>query len=365
MPVPEPNPEPYPPLSTLTGESAINAAAEALANGHLVIIPTETVYGLAANADNPIAVARIFSTKNRPSDHPVIVHLAHSSDIDHWAIDIPDYARDLARAFWPGPMTLVLTRSTRAGDYVTGGQDTVALRVPATDITRKIIDALGTCTNKPGSGVAAPSANRFGKVSPTTVVHAIAELGDYLQPGDLAVDSGASDVGIESTIIDCTGLEPRILRHGWVTAADINAIRSLSCEPVSSDPASLEPERHTSIRAPGMLASHYAPNARIHLVHAPDEISPDESECGFLAPDKWDTPSNCVRLARPHSDAEFAQTLYASLRRADDLGLESIYVIAPTGDGVAAAIRDRLQRAATRTISAPSEGPHQGESTHR
>ena len=315
----------------LSGPDRIDRAGELLADGSLVIIPTETVYGLAADAENPDAVARIFTTKNRPTDHPLIVHISSADSLDYWGVNIPNYARDLAATYWPGPMTLVVQRSDKAKDFITGNQNTVALRVPGHETTRHIIDALAKAKSKQYAGVAAPSANRFGKVSPTSLDHAVRELGDYLQESDAALDGGQCDVGIESTIIDCTGPNPVILRSGAITESDVMQIATLS-------------EFESTVRAPGMLASHYAPTATVRIIDSIDQVN-EENEA-FLALAEFETPNNCSRLASPGNATEYAQVLYSALRQADDLGCSTVFVIAPQGPGIAAAVRDRLARAA-------------------
>ena len=200
-------------------------AAANLARGALVAFPTETVYGLGADACNSAAVARVYSVKTRPSDHPVIVHIASMDRMGDWADDVPMYAIALARDFWPGPMTLVLKRSALAGDFITGGQDTVGVRVPDHVVALALLEAF---ENIGGKGVAAPSANRFGHVSPTTAVAVSEEIGEYLESTDLIIDGGACSVGVESTIIDCTGDLPRILRPGAITVAMIEHSTGLS-----------------------------------------------------------------------------------------------------------------------------------------
>lgn len=327
----------YPELvQILSGPNSATSAAELLARGALVILPTETVYGLGANAEDARAVHRIFTTKDRPVDHPLIVHISDAECLDFWAVDIPDYARDLAAAFWPGPMTLVLNRSNKARDFITGNQDTVALRVPRHDLTRNIIEQLGILLNNPCAGIAAPSANRFGKVSPTTVHHALAELQGYMNDTDAAVDGGPAHIGIESTIIDCTGDSPIVLRRGAVTERDIAALKALSVME-SSD---------SHVRAPGMLASHYSPHARVQMITSSEEVPLQAPHASFLALENYETPANTTRLAAPCNAQEYARSLYAALRQADDMGSETIYVIPPEGPGIAAAVRDRITRAA-------------------
>jgi L-threonylcarbamoyladenylate synthase len=308
-------------------------AAHALARGLLAILPTETVYGLGADADNPEAVARIFTTKNRPADHPVIVHIAQQEHIYMWATDIPEYALDLGTAFWPGPMTLVVKRLPRAGDNLTGGQETIALRVSSHPVFQEVLDELAREKNDPSVGIAAPSANRFGSVSPTTLVHAVEELGEHLTDDDVALDGGSSHVGVESTIIDATGSEPIILRHGGITAEDIESIIQLS-------------QSESVVRAPGTLASHYAPNTELKLT-TPSELL-EKPPGALIAMRDVDTPIGFNRIASPANANEYAQILYSSLRDADKSNEPVIYAVPPTGGGIAAAIRDRLNRAATK-----------------
>lgn len=318
----------------LTGSSAANTAAELLASGSLVIIPTETVYGLAAHAEDESAVNRVFTTKNRPNDHPLIVHIANPECLDYWAVNIPDYARDLATAFWPGPMTLVLPRNTPAGDFITGNQETVALRIPHHPLALDIIKKLGEVTGNPCAGIAAPSANRFGRVSPTTLEHARQELDEYLYDTDAGVDGGSCSIGIESTIIDCTGDSPFILRRGGITEQDIESIAVLSESNASS------------VRAPGMLASHYAPTATVKVVNSARGIEIGGPNSCLLAPADVATPIGVTRIGSPRDAHEYAQILYAALREADQLLAHVIYVIPPEGSGIAAAVRDRITRAA-------------------
>ncbi len=307
-------------------------AANALARGRLAILPTETVYGLGADADNKVAVARIFTAKNRPANHPVIVHISDQEQVSSWAAQIPEYAKDLATAFWPGPMTLVLKRLPRAGDYLTGGQDTIALRVPQHPVFRQVLVALAQEKNDPAAGIAAPSANRFGNVSPTSLAHAVEELKDYLDQDDLALDGAGSRIGVESTIIDATGPEPIILRHGGVTAEDIETIIHLSGN-----------ESH--VRAPGTLASHYTPKKQLVLT---TEYELRNFQGGALiAMQDIETPVGFKRIASPENADQYAHILYSALREADKSSKGVIYAIPPTGGGIAAAIRDRLNRAAT------------------
>jgi L-threonylcarbamoyladenylate synthase len=305
-----------------------DAAANLLASG-LVAFPTETVYGLGADACNADAVARIYSVKGRPADHPLIVHIASIDGLGEWADDVPGYAISLARDFWPGPMTLVVKRSGLAGDFVTGGQDTVGVRVPDHPVALGLLLSFWQIG---GKGVAAPSANRFGNVSPTTAKAVADELGDYLADGDQILDGGACDVGVESTIIDCTGEVPRILRPGAITTQMIAESTGLG---------DVEVVKESAIRVSGSLETHYAPAATVVLDQSP------VAGQGFIAMADVVAGEGVVRLAAPKTHDEFARVLYSALRAADDLGLAEIVVMQPEGNGIAVAIRDRLKRAAS------------------
>ena len=302
-------------------------AAKALKDGHLVAFPTETVYGLGADASSSEAVSRIYAVKGRPADHPLIVHIASMQDMDKWAIDIPEYAIKLAREFWPGPMTLVLKRSDLAKDFITGGQDTVGLRVPNHPIALALLEEFQKAG---GHGVAAPSANRFGAVSPTTAEAVQDELTPYLGDEDLILDGGNSQVGVESTIIDCTGEAPRVLRLGAITSEQIELL-------VGQIAVS---ERKNEIRVSGSLESHYSPRAKVILDSIP---KPGQ---GFIAMADVETPHGAIRLASPVNVEEYAKQLYSALRAGDRQNLPTIVAIAPPGSGLAEAIRDRLLRAA-------------------
>ena len=304
----------------------LDAAANLLA-GRLVAFPTETVYGLGTDACNADAVARIYSVKGRPANHPLIVHVASMDALGDWAEDVPGYAISLARDFWPGPMTLVVKRSGLAGDFVTGGQDTVGVRVPNHPVALGLLEAFAKAG---GKGVAAPSANRFGNVSPTTAQAVAEELGDYLAEGDQILDGGACDVGVESTIIDCTGDAPKILRPGAITAEMI--AESTGLEVVGA-------VEESAIRVSGSLEAHYAPVATVLLDQSP------VAGQGFIAMADIQA-EGVVRLASPKNHDEFARVLYSALRAADENGLETVVVAQPQGDGIAIAIRDRLKRAA-------------------
>ena len=315
-------------LSTCTVDS-IKVAALSLKNGHLIAFPTETVYGLGADATNAQAISRLYEVKGRPSDHPLIVHISSLEAMGEWADEIPGYAITLARDFWPGPMTLVLKKSNLAPDFITGGQETVGLRVPAHPVALALIKEFNAVG---GKGIAAPSANRFGAVSPTTAQAVEEELSQYLQASDQILDGGQCVIGVESTIIDCTGPTPMILRLGAITPLMIEESTGLIA--LESNPS--------SIRVSGSLDSHYSPKAKVILDVV--AIAGD----GLIAPDQIPTPNGVIRLAAPSSIEEYARVLYAALRSADQKGLEAVVVLQPGGDGLAAAIRDRLQRSATK-----------------
>jgi L-threonylcarbamoyladenylate synthase len=310
-------------------------AAQMLKEGSLVAFPTETVYGLGADATNVQAVARIYEVKGRPSDHPLIVHIADLKYLERWISDISEYAIALAREFWPGPMTLILHRSELAKDFITGGQDTVGIRIPDNSLAMGLLEAFHKIG---GSGIAAPSANRFGQVSPTTAAAVQEELGGYLSDNDLVLDGGPSEVGVESTIIDCTGKLPRILRPGAITIEMIEEVTGLivlDSTDKKSDESQLE-----DIRVSGSLKNHYAPKAKVFLDQQPVAGS------GFIALESTPNPSGVIRLAAPKSVEEFARVLYESLREGDRQNLGTIYVEQPTGNGLSMAIRDRLERSA-------------------
>ena len=312
-------------------------AALRLRDGRLVAIPTETVYGLAARADDPHAVARIYAAKGRPADHPLIVHVADASALDHWAASIPDYARALAEEFWPGPMTLVVKRSDRAGDFITGGQDSVAVRVSSHPLMDEILRALIQLTDDQSIGIAAPSANRFGRVSPTSAQHVHDEFADIIGDDDYILDGGESSVGVESTIIDCTDEIPRLLRAGAITVDDIERVTGVV------------PGMTSTVRASGTLESHYAPLADVVITDAAglaSSHSTNEARVGVLALASIETPVGMVRLSAPATNDDFAHVLYAALREADALQLTTVLAVLPDESGLGAAVIDRLKRAA-------------------
>ena len=317
-------------LSDCTASELTDAAANLLA-GRLVAFPTETVYGLGADACNPDAVAQIYFVKGRPSNHPLIVHVAALEALGNWAEEVPGYAISLARDFWPGPMTLVVRRSALAQDFLTGGQDTVGVRVPNHPVALGLLEAFAKAG---GKGVAAPSANRFGNVSPTTAQAVVNELGAYLTESDQILDGGACEVGVESTIIDCTGVAPLILRPGAITSEMIfQSTGLIIAERLSSASAD-----EIKIRVSGSFESHYAPAARVVL-----DRTPVAGE-GFIAMADMAAGEGVVRLAAPTSHQDFARVLYSALRAADEAGLATVVVVQPLGDGIAIAIRDRLKR---------------------
>ena len=306
----------------------LTSAAEKLRAGGLVAFPTETVYGLGADASNAGAVARIYEVKGRPHDHPVIVHLADINQLDQWVADIPEYAIALARTFWPGPMTLILPRSEHVGDFITGGQTSVGIRIPNNPLALQFLSIAGV-------GVAAPSANRFGAISPTSALAVQEEIGQYLdEERDVILDGGPSEVGVESTIIECLGDAPKILRPGAITKEMIEEVTGLTVDESSSP-----------VRASGTLEQHYSPRAKVFLLDPENPVVACIAGVGFLALAKFPTPDGAIRLASPSNDAEYARVLYYALREGDRKNLPAIYVVPPAGMGVAVAIRDRLKRA--------------------
>jgi len=306
----------------------IKKAAKALKDGHLVAFPTETVYGLGADATNEKAVSRIYSVKGRPTDHPLIVHISSINQLEKWAIEIPEYAIKLAAEFWPGPMTIILKRSNSADNFITGGQDSVGVRVPAHQVA---LTLLGEFEKLGGLGVVAPSANKFGAVSPTNSRAVVEEIGLNLMPEDLILDGGNSFVGIESTIIDCTTDTPIILRPGAITADMIAGVTKYT--PNVS-------ENKSKIKASGLLDSHYAPIAKVALGTAA------ESGDGFIALENIKTPKGAIRLASPRDVEQYANEIYEALRLGDRKGLNKIVAVPPSGEGLALAIRNRLEKAA-------------------
>ena len=323
----------------------VHEGATILRSGGLLALPTETVYGLGADASDRGAVERIFAAKGRPPDHPLIVHLGDASQANEWALVVPPAAVALAEAFWPGPLTLIVQRAGHVLDAVTGGQDTVGLRVPAHPVALALLRAFD-------GGVAAPSANRFGRVSPTTVDHVLDDLAAYLDPArDGVLDGGPCTVGVESTIVDCSRDAPRILRHGGITKEQLADVVGNVLLPDDG-----------FVRASGGLAAHYAPIARVELVGADQLLGSirlhADRRLGVLAPSAADVPPGVIRLGAPdrYDGSSLAPILYARLRDADRLGLDVLLVVRPPQDGLGAAVLDRLIRAATGSADNPFSG---------
>ncbi|MCI0362209.1 MAG: threonylcarbamoyl-AMP synthase, partial [Planctomycetaceae bacterium] len=313
---------------------SLDQAAELLRRGRLVAFPTETVYGLGAAAENSSAVKALFAAKGRPADHPVIVHLADASQLADWAVDVPPAARHLAAVFWPGPLTLVLCRGPRVSDLVTGGLDTVGLRVPGHPVAQQLLRRFG-------SGIAAPSANRFGRVSPTTAQHVLAELDERV---DLVLDGGPCAVGLESTIVDLSREKPAVLRPGGITAQQLAAVIGQVSPSQSAD----------APRVSGSLESHYAPQARIELL-SPGQIAARAAELSAQGKKvavllresaSLSLPPHVMVISLPADDVELAKTLYATLRRVDELGCDVALTTLPIEQGMGVAIADRLRKAA-------------------
>ena len=294
--------------------SDIRQAATLLRDGGVIGMPTETVYGLAALASNEEAVRRVFDIKGRPYDHPLIVHLSPTEDLSQWGHFNSD-ATALAQAFWPGPLTLLVPRTARVPDWVTGGRDTVAIRVPNHPVAESLLELVA-------DGVVAPSANLFGKVSPTEAKHVFNDLGKLV---DYILDGGPSEHGVESTIVECID-KPTILRPGSISKDDIEAVLHISMQADTGES-----------RAPGMLTSHYAPNARVVLVETIEELENQISALSISG-------TRCISL-QFDSVQEYAFRLYASLRQADETGVDVVVALLPPDQGLGVAIRDRLRKA--------------------
>lgn len=311
----------------------IERAVAVLKAGGLVAFPTETVYGLGADASNPGAVAKIFAVKGRPATHPVIVHLADAVQVANWAREIPEAARVLARRFWPGPLTIILKRAPRVSDVVTGGQDTVALRVPSHPVALQLLARFG-------GGIAAPSANRHGRVSATTAAHVRSEFGNAV---DCVLDGGETDVGIESTILDLSAAKPALLRPGWIGPAQLEqALGTSLAAPDEEAP-----------RAPGTLARHYAPQTMLIvteldlLMELAATLTRVGKKVAVLAlTERRPVHDQLVWIAAPGAAAAYAHSLYANLRALDEAGCETILVERPPQTAEWMAINDRLTRAA-------------------
>lgn len=321
-------------------QDSIAQAVSALARGDLVAFPTETVYGLGADACSDTAVAKIFAAKGRPADHPLIVHVPDAAAVDSFAERIPEFARRLMLAFWPGPLTLILPRREGIAAAAAGGQDSIGLRCPSHPVAHALLAA---CAQAGVRGVAGPSANRFGRVSPTTAQHVASEFGDFL----LVLDGGACQVGIESTIVDCTRGAPVLLRPGMLTPAQIEQ----ACGERLRVPGELD---GSAPRASGTLESHYAPKAKVRLMDAAalqtalDVLGHEAHGIATYSRAILKTPStNVLRRRMPDDAAETARQLFAVLREFDAQGVRLIWVETPPDTPEWAGVRDRLQRAAT------------------
>ncbi|MFZ2169604.1 MAG: L-threonylcarbamoyladenylate synthase [Methylococcaceae bacterium] len=320
-------------------DAAIDYAANLLRQGRLVAFPTETVYGLGADASNPDAVRRIFQAKGRPADHPLIVHIPSVDCLNDWALTVPDAAQQLAARFWPGPLALILNKRPEVPLVVTGGQNTVGLRMPDHPVALRLLQAFG-------GGIAAPSANRFCRISPTQAEHVAEELGNAV---DLILDGGACQVGVESTIVDLSGNRPRLLRPGQITRLDIEAV--LQTELIIASQQS-EQSNQSGMRAPGMMAVHYAP-VTVALLCTADrlpemihELTFLDKKIGILAYQSDPIENRLTRIIRmPEQAEDYAQALYASLRELDSLPLDMILVEQPPETEAWRAINDRLCKA--------------------
>jgi L-threonylcarbamoyladenylate synthase len=315
-------------------DDQIARAVDVLRRGGLVAFPTETVYGLGADAANADAVHHLFAVKRRPADHPVIVHVADATQLDEWSASVPPAARALADALWPGPLTVIVPRSARVPDAVTGGRDTVGVRVPGQPLAHALLA-------KFGGGIAAPSANRFGRVSPTTADDVRADLGDDV---DLVLDGGPCRVGVESTIVDCTRVEPVIARLGGVTQDQISRVLGRT----------IEVSDRGAVAAPGTLEHHYAPNARVHVTTDDDvgaraiSLLATGARVALLAMHPPDgLPKGVIVLESPRDADEYAHVLYARLRESDARDVDHVLAVPPPSEGIGAAVADRLQRAAS------------------
>lgn len=317
-------------LSSPKSDLVIQQGAKILKLGGLVVFPTETVYGLGADATNEAAVKRLYKVKSRPKSHPVIVHISSLEGLFDWAINIPDYVLELCKQFWPGPLTVILNRSKLAADFITGGQDTVAIRVPRNESALKLLKQF---ENIGGNGVVAPSANLFGAVSPTSYAAAKQAIGQRLSRLDLILKGGSCEIGIESTILDCTGLSPSILRPGAITSTQLEISLGVSLKKYAGNII------RNNVRFSGQLPTHYSPKAKVFLSGKPCMGD------GFIALNSIKTPEGAIRLISPKTHLDYARLLYFGLRKADKLKLNNIFAIPPEGDEIAIAITDRLTKA--------------------
>jgi L-threonylcarbamoyladenylate synthase len=313
-------------------EAEITRAAHALIEGHLVAFPTETVYGLGADASNKEAINRIYDVKSRPRNHPLIIHISSVKQLNKWAVNVPEQAIKIAKKFWPGPLTLILERSPLAKDFITGGQHFVALRVPSHPIAKKLIE---TFENLGGLGIAAPSANIYGKVSPTSAEAVKIEIGDRLRKDDFILNGNRSEIGLESTIISFIENEISIVRPGYITIEklyeDFGHTLKLS-------------KKDINLKTPGNSKSHYSPNAKVRI-----NGDPVAGE-GLIATSNIETPQGVIRLSTPHTLEEFAHELYEAFRLADKLKLKSVVVKLPEERGLGIAIMNRVKQASYRAM---------------
>ena len=301
--------------------SSIDLAIRYLNDDLLIGLPTETVYGLAALASRPKAIAKIFQVKARPTNHPLILHLANYRQLEKWAQDVPSYVQVLCEKFWPGPLTVILQRTTKVCDEITGARETVAIRIPNNQVALTLLKKLD-------DGLVAPSANRFGKVSPTSAKHVVDDLGDDVS---LVLDGGDCEIGVESTILDCTRSMPQILRSGAITKDVLESVAKISI--ALSDGES---------RASGMLEKHYAPNCRVELVETTADAERRSSELV--------SENQQVQILDFFGDAvSYANQLYARLRQADQSGIDVVIAVMPINAGLGEAIRDRLTKASAAT----------------
>ena len=311
----------------------LEVAVSKISQGYLCAIPTETVYGLAASATNPTAIARVFEAKGRPTDHPLIVHVAEVQTANLWIKDLPKWTEQLVNEYWPGPLTIVGSRTELASNQITAAQETVAVRVPDHPVALKLLAML---RDQGIPGIVAPSANKFGQVSPTTAKHVINDLGHYLEAhNDIVLDGGACIVGIESTIVLVTKDTPVILRPGIITAEDIERVTGI--KPTSNT--------ESNIKVSGNLAAHYSPKATVEVINDVQNVE-FKSPAGFIALSNISTPANLIRLATPTTTNEFASSLYSAMRLADEQKLGRIYVVVPDANGIGSALIDRISRAA-------------------
>ena len=328
----------------MASSAEVVQAAQALARGALVGLPTETVYGLAADALNPQAVHAVFQAKGRPADHPLIVHVAQADQVPFFASQVPDFAQRLMAAFWPGPLTLILKRQAGVAEAAAGGHDTLALRCPAHPMALALLHtahAMGV------QGVAAPSANLFGCVSPTTAAHVRESF-----PALLVLDGGPCDVGIESAIVDCSRDTPVLLRPGMLSLSQLSAAAGVPVGVATASGSALH-DAGTDVDAPvpaspGSLPSHYAPRARVRLLSTTEMLSrlpADGSRLALWTRAAMDLPAGVVRFAMPRDAAACAHELFAQLRAMDASGVQEIWVETPPADEAWDGVRDRLQRA--------------------